>query len=395
MKKLALKRFSNHIFLKRLGHDLLTRFLSRFPDLAPSPDTSHSELDYYSSLAALFLRPERLPPAFIEELLAIEEMSTLEGLARLQRSPDWPRLQPRLRPDSTAEDIAMQIWLLSPEALAREHNVLRFRRLASFEHAAHPNPVVARNTQHVSAPDHLTIVNLSAALDSWFAFHARGAETTRIEVFPLESELWFLIRHGDLFKRVAKVDCQGTGILHFRPQRDDVVVLSTHLNELRVNARTKAERDLYVREFGHHLCGDENYFSERQPYTLDPLRHLGRDALDADGLEGIRHIRLCKLAVRFENSLNETIIREADDLFSCPPISPFQAGPIPVQGFLERALFEIQFTGSLKSHPVEIRVPNTLKLSRRCDPEAVQNWLCARGFRRVCDSVQYAAYSDA
>jgi len=238
-------------------------------------------------------------------------------------------------------------------------------------------------------------LNLIGALDRWFAFHARGAETTRVEVYPIDGELWFLIRHGDLFKRIAKVDRQRTDTLHFRPQRDDAVVLSPRLNELRVNARTKAERDLYIREFGHHLYGDGNYFSERRPYTLDPLRHLGRDALDPGGLEGIHQIRLCKLAVRFENSVNETIVREADDLFSCPPISSFQSGPIPTHGLLERALFEIQFAGSMKSHPVEIRVPNTLKLSRRCDPEAVQNWLCARGFRRPCDSIQYPAYSGA
>jgi hypothetical protein len=411
MKKAGLKRFSNHIFLKRLGREFLGRFLQCFPEMGAMGAVSG--LDSYSELAALFLRPERLPPGMMDELLAIEEMSTADGLARLQRAAEWSRLHPRLRADSTAEDIAMQIWLLAPEVLAREHNVVRFGRLTSFEHAAHPNRLqvpkpdrsdqsdssdssdkyALRNTQHVSAADHLTILNLTAALDRWFAFHARGAETTRVEVYPLDGEMWFLIRHGDLCKRVAKVERQRTDTLHFRPERDDVVVLSPWLNELRVNARTKAERDLYVREFGRHLCGDENYFSERRPYTLDPLRQLGRDALDTDGLKGIAHIRLRKLAVRFENALNESFVREADDLFSCAGISPFQSDPIPAQGLLERALFEIQFTGSMKSHPVEIRVPNMLKLSRRCDPEAVQNWLCARGFRRGGGSVQYSVHS--
>ena len=403
MKKAGLKRFSNHIFLKRLGRELLGRFLGCFPEMGVL--AARPELDFYSELAAIFLRPERLPLGMMDELLAIEEMSTADGLARLQRAAEWPRLQPQLRMDSTAEDIAMQIWLLAPEALAREHNVLRFGRLTSFEHAAHPFKVRSAErgmrselqpgtTQFASPSDSLAILNLTAALDRWFAFHARGAETTRVEVYPLDGEQWFLIRHGDLCKRVAKVERQRTDTVHFRPERDDVVVLSPRLNELRVNARTKAERDLYIREFGRHLRGDENYFSERRPYTLDPLRQLGRDALDADGLEGIAHIRLRKLAVRFENALNESIVREADDLFSCAVTSRFQGGPIPAQGVLERALFEIQFAGSIKSHPVEIRVPNTLKLSRRCDPEAVQNWLCARGFRRGCERGKERVYND-
>src|SRR5256885_1388021 len=136
MRKLALKRFTNHIFLKRLGRDLLDQFFERFPDLndavhaalpAMSKPDEHGRtaafgLDYYSALAAVFMRPDRLPPSLIEDLLAIEEMSTANGLARLQRAPEWPQLQAEFRADSTAEDIAMQIWLAYPEILAREHN---------------------------------------------------------------------------------------------------------------------------------------------------------------------------------------------------------------------------------------------------------------------------------
>jgi hypothetical protein len=250
-----------------------------------------------------------------------------------------------------------------------------------------------RSTQYVSPPDPLTILKLSTSLDRWFASHRRGIESTRVEVYPLDGDLWFLVRHGDLFKRIAKVDRQRTDTLHFRPRRDDVVVYSPRFNDLRVNARTKAERDLYIREFGRHLYDDPDYFSERRPLTLDPLRAIGREALDPDGLEPIRSIRLCKLAIRFENANTEVITREADDLFSCLAVSPFQRSPVPEQGALERALFEIQFAGSIKSYPVEIRVPNILKLGRRCDLVAVQNWLCRRGFRRAYDSTLSPSYS--
>src|SRR5262245_797513 len=134
MKKAGLKRFSNHIFLKRLGRDLLGKFLGYFAVAGEmelmgriGQTGQNSELDVYSELAAFFLRPERLPPGMVEELLAIEEMSTPDGLGRLQRAVEWARLEPQLRPDSTLEDIAMQVWLLAPEVLAREHNLLRFR----------------------------------------------------------------------------------------------------------------------------------------------------------------------------------------------------------------------------------------------------------------------------
>src|ERR1051326_7579353 len=89
----------------------------------------------------------------------------------------------------------------------------------------------------------MAIVALTQDLDAWFARNQRGAETTRIEVYPMDGEFWFLIRHGDIFTRASKVEQQNTEILHFRPERDDVVVYSPERDEVRVNARTKGERD--------------------------------------------------------------------------------------------------------------------------------------------------------
>jgi hypothetical protein len=391
MKTLKLKRFNQPQFLRRLGRDLLTKFFDRFtgPTL-PLPPPELPDADYYYALAGLLLRPEHLPPGLCEDLSAIEEMATREGFSRFERAPEWPRLQAGLRPNSTAEDIALQVWLSAPDILAREHNLLRLRRLTAFEHAAHEEK---QSSAPGDPPDKLTLLNLTLALDAWFARNQRGVESTRIEVYPVDGDYWFLIRHGDLFNRVAKVDRQQTEILHFRPERDDVVIYSPRLGELRVNARTKGERDLYIEQFGLHLHGHADYFSGRRPYTLEPLRTAGRDALDVEGLEGIRSIRLCKVSIRVNNRHNEVLTREADDLFRCPPISPLQRGPFPDQGLLERALFEIQFAGSAKPQPVEIRVPNVLKLGRRCDAGAVQNWLSRRGFRRRADSIQFPVYS--
>jgi hypothetical protein len=414
MQTIKLNHFNKPQFLKRIGRDLLTQFFERAkpqeeeqsPHCAFAlPPPGLADADYYYALAGLLLQPGRLAPNLIEDLSAIEEMATREGLARLERVPEWARLQTGFRPGSSAEEIAMQIWLAAPQVLAREHNLARLRRLTAFEHAAPPWPktggVLPAKTEtrpnvagaSFAPPDKLSIANLSMALDAWFARNQRGEESTQIEIYSMEGDHWFMIRHGDLFNRVSTVDRQHRAILHFRPERDDAVVHSARLRELRVNARTQGERDLYIEQFGLHLHGSANYFSERRPYTLEPLRATGQDALSAEGLEGIRNIRLCRVSIRLNNHHNEILTREADDLFRCQPISPLQRGPFPDEGLLERALFEIQFTGTLKPQPVEIRVPNVLKLGRRCDTGAVQNWLCQRGFRRRGDIIQKPVYS--
>jgi hypothetical protein len=230
--------------------------------------------------------------------------------------------------------------------------------------------------------DKAAIAGLTFALDEWFAVNHRGSETTRIEVYPLRGEYWFLIRHGDVFIRAPKVRQQTTEILHYRPERDDVVVYSPELDEIRVNARTQGERELYIQQFGLHLRGRLDYFSHRAPYTLEPLRTQGQGALDADGLKGIANITLRELEILLNNNQRETITRQAEDIFRCAPLDPRQASPIPEDVHLARAIFDVQFAGARKVHPVEIRPPNILKVSRRSDPHAVQDWLLKRGFRK-------------
>jgi len=225
-------------------------------------------------------------------------------------------------------------------------------------------------------------VNLAHSLDVWFRENGRGSETTGVEVFPIGREYWFMIRHGDLFTRVPKVEQQVTSILFFRPERDDVVIYSPALDELRVNARTRGERDLYIRQFGRHLHGSEDYFSNRATYTLEPLRIMGPDSLDPRQVEGVEKIRLRELEVADLNGEREVITRATQGIFEFAAANPDRPDAIPKAGRLLRAIFEIQFTGSAKSFPVEIRLPNVLKVSRNCNPSAVQDWLCVSGFRR-------------
>jgi hypothetical protein len=390
MQTLKLKQLNKLAVLKEIDRSHLNAFMERFKDDfnaigLPLPPPDASDDHYFRSLAGLLNSPERLPEPVNDALIAIGELAGTQGLARLQATADWPARQPLLKPNSTAADIVLQLWLANPDYVLRAYNTARFKRLTTFEHAAvkYLRPSGVR----FAPDDKLMVLNLTMALDAWFARNDRGCETTRVEVYPLEDEFWFLIRHGGLFTRTPKVERQATHILQFRPERDDVVVVSRALDEIRVNARTKSERDLYIQQFGLHFAGDLNHFSERKTLTLDPLLRDGAAALEPDGLEGIRHIALREVQVHRQNHLNEVITHEADDLFGCAPAGPFQKSPFP-EGRLSRAVFEIQFNGILKPQPVEIRPPNTLKFGRGSNVRAVKNWLTLRGFRQTGNSAE-------
>src|SRR5690348_618332 len=116
MTTLKLKCLNKPSVLKRIGRPLLTRFFEQFAsDLNSSglalPPPEFSDVDYFNSLAGLLMRPEQLPGALNEALVAVDDLSTPQGFEALEKSPGWPARQSLLKQDSTREDIALQLWL--------------------------------------------------------------------------------------------------------------------------------------------------------------------------------------------------------------------------------------------------------------------------------------------
>jgi hypothetical protein len=382
------KRFTQPRVLQKIGRQLLHRLFEPFAEKLQKaglslPSSALPDNEYYQQWAGLLLSPEGLPDDLNEALFAIEEMATSEGLDRLQSAIAQSDLKCEFDSASTPEDLALQLWLAAPELLARKHNEQRLLRLTAFTCYAGGAPSDQRSQW--AAPTPPALDQLVTGLDSWFAAHYRGRQTTRVELYPIHNEHWFLVRHGDTYTRSPAVEGPKTEILHFRPERDDVVVYSPEHDEIRINTRTKGERDLYREQFGLMLRGSRHYFSEHYTYTLDPLRTHGADALDPEGLEGICKIVLRELEVAWDNGSNnsgyEILIRQADDVFRCGSSQVGDSSLIPPDARLTRAAFDLHFTDSAKPRPVQIRPPNFLKLGRHCDLWRVDPWLCARGFR--------------
>jgi hypothetical protein len=115
--KIKFRNFTKPNLLKRINRNLLTRFFAQFNGLS-LPPPALSDHDYFNALARLLMSPESLPEPLTEALFAIDEMSCANAQAQLEFSPEWPALQSQLAPESTPEEIALQIWLLAPELLA-------------------------------------------------------------------------------------------------------------------------------------------------------------------------------------------------------------------------------------------------------------------------------------
>jgi hypothetical protein len=181
--------------------------------------------------------------------------------------------------------------------------------------------------------------------------------------------------------RTAKVEKQKITFLHFRPAKDDVVVFSPGYDELRIHAATKGERELYRREFGVRLRGDDKYFSERKSFTLEPLRVDGARALKWTGNGNVDRIVLREFEIVRGGGRHDVVIHKADDIFVSAEARGEKA--FPDGGELVRAAFDVYFGGMKKPHKVQVRPPNILKLGRRCDAAVVQKWLSEKRFQET------------
>jgi hypothetical protein len=384
MPIIKFKRFNKPQTLKLIGRDLLMRFFDKFKEdfdtrSLPLPPPELADGDYFRSLSHLLMCPEGLPDRLNEALFAIDEMASPRGQELLEAAVALAEPPLRFQADSSPEDIALQVWLAAPALLARTHNAQRLRRLTAFQYAGSNLPKEQRPAS--TRPDTRLTGALTAALDPWFANNHRGEQTTKIELYSIEGEEWFLVRHGDTFTRAPKVQQQKTEIIHFRPERDDVIVYSPERDEIRINARTKGERDLYLEQFGLHLGARGDYFCHRDMYTLEPLRREGIDSLDVRDVPGIKKVLLREIEAALENGNHEVIIRAAADIFHPTTNNSVHPEPVPERGTLTRAIFEFQFTDSAKPRLVELRPPNILKFGRRCDAQLVQQFLANRAFR--------------
>jgi len=198
------------------------------------------------------LAPDGLPDNLIETLFAIEEMANEEGQERLEAAATQAGLDLKFDEKSSHGDIAVQVFLAKPELLAEKHNEQRLIRLATFEYFGSKKPEERGQRGDWGHGRTLTHTNCSRTRQCWICWWRtwtsgsrntnRGEQTASVEVFAMDGEFWFLVRHGDTFARTAKAEKRKTEI----------------------HTASKAERELCRTEFGQRLRGDATYFSDRK-----------------------------------------------------------------------------------------------------------------------------------
>ena len=365
------RTFSNPRFLEQIGRGTLALLLAQFaPEFAHQgvalPAESLDDEAYYQQVARLPEAPERL----MEALHGIEVMATERGRERLSQAIQASRLEVERRGEATHAEFATQVLLVQPELFAQQQEAARITGLTSFEYYGSVTPEDRSAT--FTPPAEATLQRMRADIDSWLAAHRDSEErVTDMEVFPHDGEWVFFIRRGDACRRLPVVEGQRVMMRQFRPARDLVAAYCPQRDELRLHGRSAREKQLIREVFGWRLFGDLRRFESRRAFTLEPLRALGPDALEAPVGSGIERVELRGLEVHREEEVQR--VEKTDEHGAMVTV--------PDEGRLMRASFLIRFRGQRRARPVHLYAGNQLRMSRHCDATAVHRWLTERGFR--------------
>lgn len=371
------RRFARPDCLKAVAPQRLLAFLGHFRDyLEPRirlPELATDGIPY-DRLAGILMSPdENAPPRMVDALYFIHEMATPDGMDVLLKAASEAGLELDHDPEAGPADVALQVWLLAPDLLARKHAEAQVSRPRSFRYFFGLGSEESRFA--IPSPDR--IQHLEADLDVWFTEHRRGIGS-KVFVFDEGDRISLLIRHGMPVKREGAMKDGNSSSIFYRPEIHDVLVYNRAMDEIGIHAGTKGEREVYLRKVGQYFFGDANHFPREEKYRLDPLRDHGAAALVCSDVPGLERVTLLAISSSLGGEYKHVETIKATDLFAAleavdRPLIPTDASPF-------RAVFEVRMADSKTTRQVTLCPPNVAIFTRGEESPLVEEWLLKRGF---------------
>lgn len=371
-----LRRFAHPSIFRSVSPTVLWEFLAPHKHFLKSKDLElpdecqeMSDPDYLMLTSILMNPDESMPPDLTDALFFTHEMASDQAMDDLLEVASGIGLS--IGDEVTVLDVAMRIWLADRTALEKKHSQQHITRTRTFEHYRADGPVAFHEPQ----PER--VAEMKGSMNEWFIKHKRGGNC-ELFIYPGAEEIWFLVRHGDPYKRESAVQGEKSKGILYRPEVFDVICYVPMPGEIRIHAKTKGEKDLYRREFGKLIAESPSHFPGLDKYTLDPLINDGDRSLVCTDIEGIdwillRELHVRKSAIHFKYS----VVYKDSNVFA---ILRHRNESLGRGDVLVKAVFSVKFAGEDKARAVTIVPTNKIRLARDSDGEVVEHWLRARGF---------------
>lgn len=308
-----LRKFTNPVFLRSLRFSNLIKLLRKFDGYFSGVVNFK-----YDGIAQENFDFDTLASILVDQLMVGEYADLFDAFALigamsagnrediLQEYIDAQPYKNEASDDMSAADLAVLVYLHDPQALNDIDTQFNATKKKSF---------AVRITQYDLSELEITpqkLAMLETDLNSVFVSKHRG-KTAKIYPPAREGdELWFVVRHGDSFKRQGTVSKEKESkTLAFQPESFDLVALNTKSGELRICIPSDPQwlEECYAEAFGKALLNDLAAFSEQRNNNLERIKELGEKVLIYNGASELKRLNL--IGLRFYHSASCPMILQA------------------------------------------------------------------------------------
>ncbi len=330
--------------------------------------TSNAALDDVVSVIASPV--ESTPSELVERLELLDLISDPQSAVNFEDG--YEGLVARLREaDDSAEDLAVKILIHAPDVAWREFDrqALQAKRsLVSF--ARNPELKFLPPTAH-------RVGHLENLLRPWFEQNARSG-ICRVHVREEAAGTSFVIRHGDLLKRIGVVDEDGSPSSKIlRPERVDVAHYRHHTGEWQISGIGRRLQELYRQAFGMVFHASPTALVHSKRYSLEPLRE-GPSILKCDPASRIQFAELAALKVGLPGG-SQVLITRGNIFDSLAEMN----SSLLQRAVLLEARIDLKIAARRRLVPVILN-PHRDKVCGLHLDDAIEPWLAERGFSNPC-----------
>ena len=323
--------------------------------------------DFDRLAAILASARDNTPPRLIEQIDTLDLISNSQSLLNFET--EYHDAVKLLHEEGDTEaDLAVKLLLDYPDVASREYDrqALRAdRSLVSFR---------VREGMNFLDIDKARLGRFKRTVSPWFEENARSGAGIVQHHEDADGHA-FVIRHGDLLKRVGVlVDDDGTqDSIVIRPERVDVAHYHSSTGEWQVSGLGRKIQELYRIAFGKVFHGSANALVRSQRYALSPLLE-GPESIQCDPSSTVQFAELQRISVMTPGG--QRFIVEKGDVFEGLLALP---GHILQSSELREAVISLKLVNRSRRVRVRICPDRDVITGNHLDP-AIDAWLLERGF---------------
>jgi len=376
------KHVSSPQLLERISQPVLLRLLQKYENyfrsenVMPSPD---GKVDY-NRLSLVIASPNEVMPAYLMADLfywdEVAEMADADALIGLAEKHDID-----IDEEATTEEIALLVRLDAPDALEDLHAAYHAHGLLRKKKRFLSYFATVGSLPEWEKPTAKRLKCFERDMDDWYDSHKKG-RGTRVSLIEKDGAVWFIIRHGETFKRESALDKGQPTLVFYRPEAYDLLIYYHKQGELAIynSGNGMRERRAYCTYLGNGLFDNPSFFerTDAKKYTLEPLRQRGRASLDCADVDGLQSARLTFLRYRFDGDNNHSVTHMANDVFT----GLENIGEVIPEG-AELVCMGVKLTPSSElggERNVKLYAPNVSVYDHERDAELAHRFLAEKGF---------------